>query len=141
MSVETQENVQRLREAWAKWNACKGDTPAMWKDYMAEDVKLFSLADGDTHAPFTCARQGFAEVELYLQGLVGAFSMDHWRIDETVAENDRVVGIGSTGWTCRETGKSFVTPIVIVTRWRNGKICDYGEYYDTAKVAAATILE
>ena len=65
--------------------------------------------------------------------------MGHWRIDETVAEGDRVIGIGSTGWTYKISGKSFVTPVVIVTRWRDGKMCEYGEYYDTAKAAASTL--
>ncbi len=63
--------------------------------------------------------------------------MDLWEIDDTVAEGDRVVGIGRTGWTAKATGKSFVTPIVIVTRWRDGLMCEYGEYYDTAKVAGS----
>lgn len=139
MSGETQENVRRLHEAWAKWNDSKGNSPSMWKDYMTEDVKLFSLSDGDAHTPFTAARRGFTEVERYLEGLVRTFSMNHWRIDDTVAEGDRVVGIGSTGWTNNETGKPFVTPIVIVTRWRKGKICEYGEYYDTATIAATTL--
>lgn len=141
MSSETQDNVRRLREAWAIWNESKGDSPSMWKEYMSEDVKLFSLSNGDHHAPFTAARQGYEEVELYLEGLVGTFSMDHWQIVDTVAEGDRVVGLGSTGWTHKETGKSFVTPIVIVTRSRNGKICEYAEYYDTAKVAATTLSQ
>ncbi|WP_171182250.1 nuclear transport factor 2 family protein [Ruegeria sp. HKCCD8929] len=139
MSDEAYENVLRLREAWANWNDCKGHNPSMWEGYMTEDVKLFSLSDGDPRTPFTAARQGFAEVELYLEGLVGTFSMDHWRIDDAVAEGDHVIGIGSTGWTHKGTGKSFVTPIIIVTRWRNGRICEYGEYYDTAKIAATTI--
>lgn len=141
MSGETHENVRRLREAWEKWNESKGKTPSMWRDYMSEDVKLFSLSDGDVHTPFTSAREGLAEVEQYLAGLVGTFSMDHWRIDDTVAEGDRVIGIGSTGWTNRETGKPFVTPIVIVTRWRNGMIFEYSEYYDTAKIAATTVTD
>jgi len=135
----TTQNVERMHEAWAKWNDTKGAEPSMWKDYMSDDVKLFSLSNGDQQTPFTAARHGFSEVEIYLKGLVGTFSMDHWRIDETVAEGDRVVGIGSTGWTHKQTGKSFVTPIVIVTRWREGMICEYSEYYDTAGIAATTV--
>lgn len=121
------------------WRDTRGSDLTMWKDYMSEDIKLFSLADGDKCLPFTSSRQGYAELHDYLERLTGTFSMDHWEIDETVAEGDRVIGIGSTGWTHKQSGKSFVTPIVIVTRWRDGMMCEYGEYYDTAKVAASTV--
>jgi len=117
--------------AKAPSHPCRGNT---WRT-----TSLCSFSDGDAQTPFTAARRGYSEIELYLEGLLNTFSMDHWRIDDTVAEGDKVVGIGSTGWTSKDTGKSFVTPIVIVTRWRNGMICEYGEYYDTAKIAAATI--
>ena len=134
-----QENTARLKAAWAKWSDTKGADIMMWKDIMTDDVKLFSLADGDERIPFTAAKTGFAQVQEYLEGLVAGFSMNLWQIDQTVAEGDRVVGIGRTGWTSKATGRDFVTPIVIVTRWRDGKMCEYGEYYDTAKVAASTV--
>ena len=138
MTTEQQQNASQMREAWKKWHDSKGSDLAMWKDYMSDDIKLFSLADGDDKLPFTTKRQGYNEIHRYLEGLTDAFSMGHWRIDETVAEGDRVIGIGSTGWTHKISGKSFVTPVVIVTRWRDGKMCEYGEYYDTAKAAAST---
>lgn len=139
MTTEQQENANRMREAWAKWDANKGTDLAMWEDYMADDIRLFSLADGNEAMPFTSGRQGHDAVMAYLDGLTSAFSMIHWRLNETVAEGDRVVGIGSTSWTNKATGKSFVTPVVIVTRWRDGKMTEYGEYYDTAKIAASTV--
>lgn len=139
MTAVQQQNAARLREAWTMWRDTRGSDLTMWKDYMSEDIKLFSLADGDKCLPFTSSRQGYAELHDYLERLTGTFSMDHWEIDETVAEGDRVIGIGSTGWTHKQSGKSFVTPIVIVTRWRDGMMCEYGEYYDTAKVAASTV--
>jgi uncharacterized protein len=139
MATEQQQNTARLREAWEKWSATKGLDPAMWHDYVTDDLKLFSLADGDHYMPFTSYRTGRAALDDYLEGLISTFSMDLWQIDDTVAEGDRVVGIGSCGFTHKETGKSFVTPVVIVTQWRDGRICEYSEYYDTAKIAASAV--
>ena len=138
MSIE-ETNRARLKEAWARWAESKGDPPSMWREYMSDDIQLFSLADGDSRIAFTQKRSGYAEIEEYLDGLVSNFSMNLWEINETVAEGDRVVGIGRTGWTAKATGKSFITPIVIVTRWRDGMMCEYGEYYDTAKVAGSAV--
>ncbi len=132
------DNATLMREAWAEWNDTKGADISLWDRYVSEDIKLCSLADGCEALPFTAQRSGREELRAYLKGLTENFAMDHWRIDETVSEGDRVVGIGSTGWTNRNTGKSFVTPIVIVTRWRDGRICEYAEFYDTACIAATT---
>ena len=139
MATIQQQNAARMREAWARWNDCKGADCGMWKSYMTEDISLFSLADGNSTLPFTSSRSGLDELMAYLKGLTSAFDMEFWTLDETVAEGDRVIGIGSTGWTNKKTGKSFVSPVVIVTRWRDGSICEYGEYYDTAKAAASAM--
>ena len=135
---EQDRNVALMHEAWGRWESTKGADLSIWDDYMAEDFKLFSLSDGSAEVPFTVARNGLQELKEYLEGLTNAFAMDHWKIVETIAQGDRVVGIGTTGWKNKATGKAFVTPIVIVTRWRDGRICEYSEYYDTARVAAST---
>ncbi|MEM9707531.1 MAG: nuclear transport factor 2 family protein [Pseudomonadota bacterium] len=132
---ETSENAARLREAFAAWAADGGASIGMWRDYMHDDIRLFSLADGETGLQFTRQRRGYSQVVVYLEGLIANFRMNSWEIFETVSEGDRVVGIGRCGWTHRITGKSFLSPIVVVTRWRDGKMTEYGEYYDTAQVA------
>ncbi|MEM9972859.1 MAG: nuclear transport factor 2 family protein [Pseudomonadota bacterium] len=136
MGALQQKNTALLREAWARWHESRGTDLAMWYNYMARDVRILSLADGGAGMPYTTARRGHAALDEYLTGLTTNFTMDHWTIDETVAEGDRVVGIGSTGWTHRASGRSFDTPVVIVTTWADGKITDYREFYDTAMIAA-----
>ena len=134
--MATPDNAGRMREAWSRWDACKGADLSIWEEFMTEDVRLFSLADGQGPFTFLAPRKGLGEVQTYLKGLTDTFAMERWQIDETISEGDRVVGIGSTAWTHRETGKTFDTPVVIVTRWRDGQIYEYQEYYDTAMVAA-----
>lgn len=137
MTPKESGNVARLREAWTKWDDTKGEDTSMWRDFMTDDVCLYSLAEGGGDLGFTAACTGFDDVQGYLDGLTSVFAMDFWRIDETIAQGDTVVGLAETGWTNRETGRAFVTPVVIVSRWRDGKMYEYREYYDTAKVAAA----
>ena len=132
-------NAARLREVWGKWDACKGTDLVFWEDHVTDDITVYSLADGVKPLPFTAQRRGIEEFRQYLAGLTEMMSMDYWRIDDTISEGDRVVGIGSTGWTHRATGKSFETPVVFVTRWRDGRICAYAEYYDTYAVAGCAV--
>ncbi|MFY0308501.1 nuclear transport factor 2 family protein [Leisingera sp. D0M16] len=132
-----QSNAEILREAMGRWNACKAGDLAMWDDYTSEDMCLRSLAEGGHGLDFSAARNGREELRSYLSELTSAFEMEHWTLEETVSEGDRVVGLGTTAWTCKATGKRVETPIAVVCRFRDGRICELHEFYDTASVAAA----
>lgn len=131
----TKSNAEILKAAYAGWHACKGCTENYWDEFTTDDIELYSLAEGMPGNEFTKARKGREEFRAYLRGLTETMSMNSWSLPDTISEGDRVVGIGRTSWTSKKTGKTFDTPIVIVTRFRDGKICEYQEYYDTAKLA------
>ena len=133
---DEQTNAAILREAFGRWGESKGADPTMWRDYVTEDFKLWSIADGGYNLQFTAKRSGLAEFEDYLAGLTENLEMTDWRILDTIAEGDRVVGLGQMAWTNRKTGRTFSSAIAIVVRFRDGRICEYMEYFDTAAVAA-----
>lgn len=131
MDRGTSLNVAILRAAVAHWDDSKGD-PSIWRHYMAEDVMLWSLGRGRKGVDFSANRMGHAGLMEYLRDLVTNFRMEYYKLDETVAEGDTVVGIGRTAWTALATGRKVETPVVIVTRFRAGKIVSWDEYWDTA---------
>ncbi|QAX31539.1 nuclear transport factor 2 family protein [Leisingera sp. NJS204] len=131
-------NAEILREAMTRWNGCKAGDLAMWDDYTTEDMCMRSMGEGAHGLDFSAARNGRAQLRSYLSELTSAFEMEHWTLEETVSEGDRVVGLGTTAWTCKATGKRVETPVAIVCRFRDGRICDLHEFYDSASVAAAT---
>ncbi|MBY6065829.1 nuclear transport factor 2 family protein [Leisingera aquaemixtae] len=138
MADETKSNAELLYEAWGKWNESKGSDPAMWRDYVNEDFKLFSLANGQHGVPFTAQCECYEDFERYLNGLLSTFEMLEWEVSETVSEGDTVVGLGRTRWKHRETKKEFDTPVAFVTRWADGRMYEYREFYDTAMVQGTT---
>ena len=71
-----------------------------------------------------------------MSGLIAMFEMIHYTVDFYVAEDDRVVAVGSTSWRNRETGEKFDTPKVDIVRFKDGKITEFFEIYDTAAVLA-----
>lgn len=135
--MDVQSNAEMLRTAFAQWNECKGTDLTIWDQYTTDDLRMCSLGGGHYGLNFSCARNGRAQMHAYLKDLTYAFEMQHWTLHDTIAQDDRVVGIGSTAWTHKATGKRAETPIVVICRFRDGLVCEYEEFYDTAAVAAA----
>ena len=64
--------------------------------------------------------------------------MIHYETSVFAADTDRVVMLGSTAWRNRRTQKVVDTPKADLVTFRDGKIVDFSEFYDTAKLFAAT---
>lgn len=128
-------NAAKLREAFARWNESKGSDPSMWDDYTTEDLCIRSLGDGKNGLDFSCARKGQDQMHQYLKELTDAFEMVHWTLKDTIAQDDRVVGVGVTAWTHKASGQTVETPVVVICRFRGDRVCEYQEFYDTAALA------
>ena len=132
--MEESTNVGILKEAFEKWNDSEGTSIDHWLGIMADDVCFQSLGNGEPGMEFTCPRSSKAAVEEYLHGLTAQLTMIHYTVKEYIAKGDRVIAIGTTAWVNKATGREFETPKVDVVRFRDGKIVDFLEMYDTAKV-------
>ena len=102
------------------------------------DIQLTSLAGGEEPVAFTSSRKGKEGFLTYIDGLTRDWEMIYYRVDDYIAEGDRVVAIGSTSWRNKKTRKLVETPKVDIWRMKNGKAVEFSEYYDTAKLIAAT---
>ncbi len=136
MAIESS-NVEILKRAYEEWADKKAQDISCWTSIVADDARLTSLADGAAGLSFTRARSGRSDILEYLQGLTAEWEMLFYRIDEFIAEGDRVVALGATSWRNKQTGKVMVTPKVDIWRMKNGKIVHFSEFYDTARLMAA----
>jgi ketosteroid isomerase-like protein len=136
MSTE-QENASILRQAYQAWDDSKAADIGCWLSIISDDARLTSLADGAPEMPFTRRRSGRSEIIDYLEGLRNDWEMIYYRITEYVAEGDRVVAVGVTSWKNKLTGKIATSPKVDLWRFRNGKVVEFSEFYDTAQIYAA----
>ena len=132
------ENTKILEDAYQKWHDSKGRTVDHWMSIMTDDVDFRSLAQGCTGLEFTCNKTTKNDMGEYFKGLAETFEMVHYTVDRFITEGDSVVVMGSTSWKHRNTGKVFDTPKVDVVTFKEGKICAFYEYYDTAMVQEAT---
>ncbi len=137
-SLDAAENVAVLRKAYAGWSNSRGADTNCWLSIIADDARLNSLADGAPGVRFTRPRSGRSEILDYLKALTTDWEMIFYRVDEYVAQGDCVVAVGSTSWQNKQTKKVFVTPKVDVWRMKDGKVVKFSEFYDTARLIAAT---
>ena len=137
MTVEA-DNVAILKRAYEDWDQSKGAGTDYLMAVFHNDVKFTSLAGGAAkEVAFTSARSGKEEFLSYIDELTRDWEMIFYRVDEFVAQGERVVAIGSTSWRNKKTRKVVTTAKVDIWRMKNRKAVEFAEYYDTAKLIAA----
>jgi len=137
VTAEETANVAVLKNAYRMWHDSKGASVHHWLDIMTDDVKFRSLAEGSRPMEFTRASKSKDEVEGYFAGLAADWEMIHYRIDNYFAQGDRVVALAHCSFRHKRTGKMLETPKADFHTFRDGKICEFFEFYDTAQALAA----
>jgi hypothetical protein len=133
-------NVEKLRVAYQRWHDSGGTSVSTWLDLSADDIAVRSAADGSPGLEYSAPATGRADLERFLTAITKDWEMLHFTPDDFIAEGDRVVMVGRCGWRHKGTGKAVESPVVHVWRFRDGKVTEMLELYDTARaVAAATV--
>jgi len=135
--ASSSDNVAKLKAAYRQWHESKGSSVQSWLDLMVDDIRCFSLAGGAPGAEFTAPISSKKDFERYFQGLLGDWEMIHYRTDHFVADGDDVAVRGSTAWRNRKTRKVVDSPKADFWTFRDGKVVEFREYYDTAALIAA----
>jgi ketosteroid isomerase-like protein len=130
------DNVARLKSVYGQWHESKGASVQAWLDIMADDVRCYSLAAGAPSAEFTAPISSKKDFERYFKGLLDDWEMIHYTTDEFVAEGDRVAVLGSTAWRNRKTGRAVDTAKADFWTFRDGRVVEFHELYDTAALLA-----
>src|SRR5262245_20188017 len=133
----SEQNVAALKDAYRRWNESRGKTVQQWMDLMADDVRFVSLAAGEAKLEFTRHRGSKNDLKQYFDGLTQDWEMIHYTVERFVVDGDQIAVRGSTGWRHRGTGKSFDTAKADFVTFRDGKIVEFYEFYDTARVLEA----
>lgn len=133
-----QDDLKHAKEVYRRWNESKGTDMQAWLDLLSEDVTFRSLAGGAPGMEFTQDCDTRADVVRYLDGLAADWQMVHYTPKEFIAEGDRVVMLGSCAWRHRKTGKLLETLKADFLKFKDGRVIDFLELYDTAKAIATT---
>lgn len=131
MSTESQ-NVAILKDAYQQWHDTKAGSVDHWLSLMTDDVQFRSLAAGAKAMEFTRESCCKNDVVQYFAGLTSEWEMIYYRVDEYIAQGDRVVALGQVSFKHKKTGKILETPKADFHKFRDGKICEFFEFFDTA---------
>lgn len=82
-------------------------------------------------------RRGLDGTSEFFQTLDETVNMTEFEPKEFTAEDDRVIVLGHSRATVRETGRSYETDWVHIFTVRDGKIAAFNELFDTAAVERA----
>jgi uncharacterized protein len=103
----------------------------------ADNIQFGSLAQGAPKIAYMTAYDNRSELARYFDGLKRDWEMIEYRVDQFVAQANRVVMLGHCSWRHRATGKVVATPKADSWRFENGKAVEFYEFFDTAQVQAA----
>ena len=129
-------HVSLLKAAYKKWHETKAGSAEHWLALMTDDIQFRSLGRGAPKMEFTRTSTCKEEVKGYFSQLTSEWEMIHYTIDEYIAQGDRVVALGNCAFRNKRTGKVLETPKADIHRFRNGKMCEFFEFYDTAQIIA-----
>ena len=116
-------NVAILKEAYTQYDKTRGGNLAQIFAFMDDNISFGSLLRGAAPVEFASQYNSKQELHRYFEGLLGGWSMQHYTINEYVAQGDVVFARGSCAWNNKQTRKSVETPKV-----------DYWRFYDTSSL-------
>jgi uncharacterized protein len=135
---DTERNLDIIRGVYERYTA--GDLEAIISS-LASDVVWRSVGPPG-QLRFAKVQQGCDGVRAYFQALTEDWEMLGYKVNEFIAQNDRVVALSDACLCHKQTGKIVATPIADVFRLRDGKIVEFCEFFDSAAaVEAATDSE
>jgi uncharacterized protein len=92
---------------------------------------------GPATMPFGGNYRGRGEAQRFFSTVAGACEVLEFAVDRMVADGDTVIVFGHEHFRVRATGRNWNTDWIQVHTVRDGAICRFREYTDTAAIAAA----
>ena len=125
-------NTQTLRECYEKFGS--GDIPGLLALF-AEDID-WTIPEVE-NAPYSGTRHGRESVAEFFKLLADTEDITHFEPREYIAQGDRVVVLGRSTSTVRETGRHYSTEWVHVCTVKDGKLTNFLEFFDSAAATRA----
>jgi uncharacterized protein len=130
--MSTTTNTEIVQDAYKKFS--EGDIQGLLT-LVADDIKW--TVPGIENAPFSGRRDGTQKVAEFFTELTTAEDITRFEPLEFIVQNDRVVVLGESAATVRDTGRSYQTDWVHVFSVRDGKITEFTELFDNAAATRA----
>jgi ketosteroid isomerase-like protein len=131
-TMSEKENIEVVREVYQNFRT--GDIQALL-NLLTEDV-TWQLPEIE-NASYSGRREGREQVAGFFASLADAQESLSFEPREFVAQDDKVVALGSYNWRVKATGREYGGEWAHVFSVRDGKITGFQEYMDTAAATTA----
>jgi uncharacterized protein len=136
--MSTEDNLAKLKAAYAAWTERKGDSLDVWRDLFDERFRLTNWGEEAEALPFAAAPRNSREEAIeYLAAILNDWTMIHYTPQKFVCEGDHIAMFGTCAWTHKGTGKTAECQVAGLWRFENGKAVEFTDMFDTAVAAAA----
>ncbi len=130
--MNEQQNIEIAKRCYETFSA--DDIPALL-ELFAEDIKW--RAPQIEGAPYSGNYDGRDEVGGFFSTLGETEEFSNFEPREYIAQDDRVVVLGSMTATVNDTGREYQSDWVHIFTLRDGKVADFLEFFDTAAASKA----
>jgi uncharacterized protein len=130
-------NTAILADAYRRWSESRGASADHWISICAPDIRFGSIAETVPSVDYMTDYRSRDELGAYFVGLTRDWEMVAYRVDNFVAQGDRVVMLGYCSWRAKQSGKVVSTPKCDSWRFADGKAVEFYEFFDTAQVMLA----
>jgi uncharacterized protein len=130
--VDSQQNKQLAMQAYQMYQA--GNIDGVLQ-YFTDDCEWEN--NPTEHVPFSGSYHGKKGIAQFFADLSQAQEAEQFEPQEFIAEGDKVVVMGQSKWTVKSTGQSYENPWAHILTMRNGKVCRFQQFNDTAATQAA----
>lgn len=106
-------------------------------DLLADDVRLHSVGPADL--PWAGLHEGRDAVHAYLQAIEGASTVEGYTPEHAIGDGEWLILLGTLRVRVKGDQEAADYPKVDAIRFRDGKIVEFREYYDTATALARVL--
>ena len=127
-------NADRYKEMMKRY--LRGEFDAV-REFVHEDVETDNAAP--THTAIAGSRSGGDAFMAYMKTSYETCEFDFMTWHAAFEDGDHVVALGRERFRILATDKWAETPFAHESRWRDGKLVFFREYYDTAGLRDAYV--
>jgi hypothetical protein len=130
--MSEKENLRIIQQAYAAFG--RGDLPGLLA-LLSSDVEW--QHPEVANVPWAGSFRGTDKVAGFFAAVAKAADIESFEPQHFIAQGDRVVVLGRERVRVKSTGRSYETEWAHAYVLRDGKVTQFREYTDTARVAAA----
>lgn len=131
-AASVEENTNLVRSSYDCF--FRGDIEGL-VDHYSDDIHWEVY--GPSTIPTAGPRHGKEELMNFFGQVNELLESNSFDVKEFIAQGDTVVVLGEYNWTSKITGKAFDSKFAHAVTVRDGKICQFREYTDTAAAVEA----